>query len=251
MERRWAGRRSELRQGRVRRRRRIYQRHASRGRPLPLRPADPPVRGDPPLRKGGDRNRSRRRLLVGAALRRPIGSCGSCLPCRARGRSGDDGSVRPARRQSRRVLPENTRCNPSARLERRCMLGFSSYTWRVKHNVAHHTYTNVDGYDDDVSQVPLARFAPSQQPRRPEYPVPALLHLAPLHARRHVRWQTMGDILSLVRGRFARPTLPPAEGLGASLPWCPGRRRFSAGRSSCRSSSIPGGPCSPVTSASR
>src|SRR6478736_5426199 len=24
------------------------------------------------------------------------------------------------------------------------LLGFSSYAWRVKHNVAHHTYTNVD-----------------------------------------------------------------------------------------------------------
>ena len=42
------------------------------------------------------------------------------------------------------------------------MLGFSSYAWRVKHNVAHHTYTNVDAYDDDISQVPLARLLPAQ-----------------------------------------------------------------------------------------
>ena len=40
------------------------------------------------------------------------------------------------------------------------LLGFSSYAWRVKHNVAHHTYTNVAAFDDDASQVPLARFAP-------------------------------------------------------------------------------------------
>ena len=46
------------------------------------------------------------------------------------------------------------------------LLGFWSYAWRVKHNVSHHTYTNVDGFDDDASQVPLARFAPSQPPRR-------------------------------------------------------------------------------------
>ncbi len=31
------------------------------------------------------------------------------------------------------------------------LLGLSSYAWRVKHNVAHHTYTNVDGYDADVT----------------------------------------------------------------------------------------------------
>ena len=38
------------------------------------------------------------------------------------------------------------------------LLGFSSYAWRVKHNVAHHTYTNVDGYDDDINQAPFARL---------------------------------------------------------------------------------------------
>ena len=41
----------------------------------------------------------------------------------------------------------------------------SSYAWRVKHNVAHHTYTNVDGYDADITQVPFARLVPEQAPR--------------------------------------------------------------------------------------
>ena len=45
------------------------------------------------------------------------------------------------------------------------LLGFSSYAWRVKHNVAHHTYTNVDVLDDDITQVPLARFSPNQTGR--------------------------------------------------------------------------------------
>jgi linoleoyl-CoA desaturase len=44
------------------------------------------------------------------------------------------------------------------------MLGFSSYVWRVKHNVAHHTYTNVDEFDDDISQQPFIRLLPSQKP---------------------------------------------------------------------------------------
>ncbi len=85
------------------------------------------------------------------------------------------------------------------------LLGFSSYTWRVKHNVAHHTYTNVDGHDDDVSQVPLARFAPSQQ-HRPWYRFQHY-YIWPLYTLVGVRWQTLGDILSLVRGRFAETTL--------------------------------------------
>ena len=45
------------------------------------------------------------------------------------------------------------------------LLGLSSYAWRVKHNVAHHTYTNVDGYDADITQVPFARLMPVQAPR--------------------------------------------------------------------------------------
>ena len=85
------------------------------------------------------------------------------------------------------------------------LLGFSSYTWRVKHNVAHHTYTNVDGYDDDVTQVPLARFAPSQQ-HRPWYRFQHF-YIWPLYTLVGVRWQTLGDINSLVRGRFAESTL--------------------------------------------
>ena len=53
------------------------------------------------------------------------------------------------------------------------MLGFSSYAWRVKHNIAHHTYTNVAGYDDDINQAPFIRLVPTQQPRWRVTPRPA------------------------------------------------------------------------------
>lgn len=41
-------------------------------------------------------------------------------------------------------------------------LGCSSYIWRVKHNQIHHTWTNLDGVDDDLQVGPLARLAPTQ-----------------------------------------------------------------------------------------
>ena len=44
-------------------------------------------------------------------------------------------------------------------------LGVSSYLWSWTHNVFHHTYTNVDGIDQDLDLAPLARLAPTQ-PRR-------------------------------------------------------------------------------------
>ena len=30
------------------------------------------------------------------------------------------------------------------------MLAGNSYTWRVQHNIKHHTHTNIDGHDDDI-----------------------------------------------------------------------------------------------------
>jgi linoleoyl-CoA desaturase len=85
------------------------------------------------------------------------------------------------------------------------LLGFSSYVWRVKHNVAHHTYTNVVGYDDDIEQAPLARFAPTQTPR----PWHRFQHLYvwPLYSLMGIRWQTVGDLESLRRGSFGKTAL--------------------------------------------
>ena len=72
-----------------------------------------------------------------------------------------DRVLRPARREPRRLFQQR-RWNHLVGWSADALLGFSSYAWRVKHNVAHHTYTNVDGFDDDATQVPLARFTPSQ-----------------------------------------------------------------------------------------
>ncbi len=38
--------------------------------------------------------------------------------------------------------------------------GASAYMWKRMHNVAHHTYTNVDGYDGDIEPFPLIRISP-------------------------------------------------------------------------------------------
>lgn len=43
-------------------------------------------------------------------------------------------------------------------------LGSDAFMWRQKHNVVHHTYTNVEGVDDDIAKSPLLRMCP-QQPR--------------------------------------------------------------------------------------
>jgi linoleoyl-CoA desaturase len=85
------------------------------------------------------------------------------------------------------------------------LLGFSSYAWRVKHNVAHHTYTNVAGFDDDINQAPFARLTPEQHSRR-WYRLQHL-YLWPLYSLMVLRWQTGGDIAPLVRGRIGNSPL--------------------------------------------
>jgi len=42
-------------------------------------------------------------------------------------------------------------------------LGGNAFIWKQKHNVVHHTYTNVDGIDDDIAKLPVIRQCESQQ----------------------------------------------------------------------------------------
>ncbi|GAC1422520.1 MAG: acyl-CoA desaturase [Flavisolibacter sp.] len=42
-------------------------------------------------------------------------------------------------------------------------LGSNSFIWKIKHNIIHHTYTNVDGIDDDIAKSPLLRLCPTQE----------------------------------------------------------------------------------------
>ncbi|WP_163377568.1 fatty acid desaturase family protein [Cyclobacterium sp. SYSU L10401] len=42
-------------------------------------------------------------------------------------------------------------------------LGANVFMWKTKHNVVHHSYTNVDGVDDDLNARPFLRLSPSQK----------------------------------------------------------------------------------------
>jgi linoleoyl-CoA desaturase len=46
------------------------------------------------------------------------------------------------------------------------LLGISGFRWRTKHNVWHHTYTNIAGFDDDIETYGLMRLSP-RVPWRP------------------------------------------------------------------------------------
>ena len=42
------------------------------------------------------------------------------------------------------------------------LLGISGFRWRTKHNVWHHTYTNIAGFDDDVETFGFMRLTPRE-----------------------------------------------------------------------------------------
>ncbi len=41
-------------------------------------------------------------------------------------------------------------------------LGTDAFMWKQKHNVVHHTYTNIDGVDDDIAKTPFLRMSETQ-----------------------------------------------------------------------------------------
>ncbi len=43
------------------------------------------------------------------------------------------------------------------------MLGANHFMWNMKHNMIHHSFTNVDGVDDDIEVGVLMRMAPTQK----------------------------------------------------------------------------------------
>ena len=40
------------------------------------------------------------------------------------------------------------------------LVGASAFNWKIQHNIMHHTYTNVNGLDEDIEDKPMLRFSP-------------------------------------------------------------------------------------------
>ena len=43
------------------------------------------------------------------------------------------------------------------------LVGGYAPTWKIQHNVLHHTYTNIEEYDEDISPPPFLRFSPNAE----------------------------------------------------------------------------------------
>jgi linoleoyl-CoA desaturase len=82
------------------------------------------------------------------------------------------------------------------------LIGGSSYVWRQKHNILHHTYTNIAGLDDDLEAGPLLRLAPWQERRafhRFQH-----LYVWLLYAVFPLRWWFIDDFRDVAIGRIGK-----------------------------------------------
>jgi len=86
------------------------------------------------------------------------------------------------------------------------LIGGSSFIWRHKHNVLHHTYTNVVPLDVDLGGSALLRFSPDE----PHRPIMRFQHLYvwALYAVYPLGWWFVDDFHRLVTGRIGANAMP-------------------------------------------
>lgn len=91
------------------------------------------------------------------------------------------------------------------------LIGGSSFVWRQKHNVLHHTFTNVGDVDDDIHAWPFLRLAPHQRRlwfhRFQHMYFPVLLGLFFTS-----KWAVWDDFHVLATGRIGEQKVPRPRG---------------------------------------
>jgi len=76
------------------------------------------------------------------------------------------------------------------------VIGGYAVTWKIQHNVLHHTYTNVAGLDEDIDSIKLLRFSP--QPRH-WYHRYQYIYAWFFYMMMTLFWMTAKDYLQVVR----------------------------------------------------
>src|SRR6266446_3192823 len=90
------------------------------------------------------------------------------------------------------------------------LIGGSSYLWRWKHVVLHHTYVNITGHDTDVDLGLLGRLTPHQT--RWSYHRWQHLYLWPLYGLLAIKWQLLDDFRKLISSRISNQPVPGPKG---------------------------------------
>ena len=88
-------------------------------------------------------------------------------------------------------------------------LGGSAYIWKIKHNIIHHSFTNIEGVDDDINIGPWMRVSDSQ----PKYWFHKFQHIywVILYGISYFSWVYYLDFNKYFKGRIADTKLRKME----------------------------------------
>lgn len=106
------------------------------------------------------------------------------------------------------------------------LLGGSSYLWRWKHGLFHHTYVNIAGHDPDIALGILARLSPHQ--RRRQHHRWQHVYLWAFYGLLPIKWQLIGDFRALITRRIGGQPVPRPRG-GELLVFVAGKVVFFTG----------------------
>jgi linoleoyl-CoA desaturase len=86
-------------------------------------------------------------------------------------------------------------------------LGGNAFFWKQKHNIMHHTYTNIQGADDDIAQSKYLRQSPTQ----PWIPIHRYQHiyLTLAYSLMLFMWVGVSDFKRYFTRRIHNTPLPP------------------------------------------
>ena len=85
------------------------------------------------------------------------------------------------------------------------VLGGNTYYWKIKHNINHHTYTNIDGVDSDIDVKPFMRLHEEQ----PRHAIHRFQHIYwfLLYGMSYIAWVFYDDFVKYFSRRVS-PSMP-------------------------------------------
>lgn len=88
-------------------------------------------------------------------------------------------------------------------------IGGYHYNWRIQHNVLHHSFTNIDGHDEDIEKQGIVRFSPTQE-RKPIFRF-QIFYVPLLYGILTLYWFVFKDIEQI--NRYHKMDLLKTQGL--------------------------------------
>jgi len=86
------------------------------------------------------------------------------------------------------------------------VLGGNAYFWKIKHNINHHTYTNIEGMDSDIDVKPFMRLHEGQPLR--SYHRYQHFYFIILYGISYLAWVFYEDFLKYFKGRVSSISSP-------------------------------------------